>query len=403
MTPVKIASISRVDLKGFEETTPSITDVKHLSSYNWIDSETPTIAIPGCPPLWSPPKGTRKVPKDSGCIYIAQNAARHPESPLEPLFRALYTTHPSFDIGAVDLVTDRNNIRKLLSFINPSLSKNGLEPFTIEVEVTGKTAVFCRAETETVRFLGPRDFVGFGHEFEKAYTRDQVNGSTGHHRIISYFFGGLRLIVRYETDGYIDPLSGSAVVGMDQVDLSSMIQSLSLRPSKCVPCGTSGQSKLLLRHEGRTVAADSILEIKTRVAHKPISVQEVLPQLWVSQTPNLVRAYHKNGVFAPPKVENVVAEIKRWEESHREDLRRLGSLFKKLIDIVKRSGGKAAARYDRQKDRLEVWTAATVKMLPDDLYSKLDYGDAEDAPHERAPAGWGPSETMLKIGHTLQY
>ncbi|KAI3027373.1 hypothetical protein CBS147347_4659 [Aspergillus niger] len=158
MTPVKIASISRVDLKGFEETTPSITDVKHLSSYNWIDSETPTIAIPGCPPLWSPPK------------------ARHPESPLEPLFRALYTTHPSFDIGAVDLVTDRNNIRKLLSFINPSLSKNGLEPFTIEVEVTGKTAVFCRAETETVRFLGPRDFVGFGHEFEKAYTRDQVNG-----------------------------------------------------------------------------------------------------------------------------------------------------------------------------------------------------------------------------------
>ncbi|GKZ98003.1 hypothetical protein AnigIFM59636_001827 [Aspergillus niger] len=153
-----------------------------------------------------------------------------------------------------------------------------------------------------------------------------------------------------------------------------MIQSLSLRPSKCVPCGTSGQSKLLLRHEGRTVAADSILEIKTRVAHKSISVQEVLPQLWASQTPNLVRAYHKKGVFAPPKVEHVVAEIKEWEESHREDLRRLGSLFKKLIDIVKRSGGKAAARYDCQKDRLEVWTAATVKMLPDDLYSKLDYG-----------------------------
>lgn len=115
MTSVKVASISRTDLKGLEETIPTITDVKHLSSYNWIDSVAPTIAIPGCPPLWSPPKGTRKVPKDSGSIYIAQNAARHPESPLEPLFRALYTTHQSFDIGAVDLVTDRNNIRKLLS------------------------------------------------------------------------------------------------------------------------------------------------------------------------------------------------------------------------------------------------------------------------------------------------
>lgn len=138
---------------------------------------TPTIAIPGCPPLLSPQKGSQKVPKDSGFIYIAQNAARHPESPLEPPFRALYMTHPSFDIGAVDLVTDRNNIRKLLSFINPSLSKNGFEPFTIDFEVTSMMAMLCRAETETVRYVGPAEFAGFGHEFEKAYTRDQVSGS----------------------------------------------------------------------------------------------------------------------------------------------------------------------------------------------------------------------------------
>jgi hypothetical protein len=341
MTSVKVASISRTDLEGLEETAPSITDVKHLSSYNWVDSVTPTIAIPGCPPLWSPPKGSQKVPKDSGFIYIAQNAARHPDSPLEPLFRALYTTHLSFDIGAVDLVTDGNNVRKLLSFINPSLSKNGLEPFTIEIEVISMTAMFCRAEAETVRYVGLDEFAGFGHEFEKAYTRDQVSGSTGHHRIITYSFGGLRLIVRYETDGYVDSLSGPSAVGPDQDNLSSMMESLSLRPSNCVPCGASGRSKLLLRDEGLTVPADSILEIKTRVAHKPISIQEVLPQLWVSQAPNLVCAYHKNGVFAAPKVERVVTEIKEWGESHREDLRRLSSLLKKLIGIVKGNGGTA--------------------------------------------------------------
>lgn len=86
-------------------------------------------------------------------------------------------THLSFDIGAVDLVIDRNNICKLLSFINPSLSKNGFEPFTIDFEVTSMMAMFCRAETETVRYVGPAEFAGFGHEFEKAYTRDQVSGS----------------------------------------------------------------------------------------------------------------------------------------------------------------------------------------------------------------------------------
>ncbi|CAK47955.1 hypothetical protein M747DRAFT_317254 [Aspergillus niger ATCC 13496] len=186
MTSIRIASISRMDLEGHEETAPSITDVKHLSSYNWMESVTPTIAIPGCPPLWPPPK--------------VQNAARHPESPLEPLFRVLYTTHPSFDIGAVDLVTIRNNIRVLLSFINPSLSKYRLEPFTIEFEITGKTAVFCRAETETVKNIRLGAVAGFGHEFEKAYTRNQVDRSTGHHRIINYSFDGLRLIVCYETE-----------------------------------------------------------------------------------------------------------------------------------------------------------------------------------------------------------
>ncbi|PYH68102.1 uncharacterized protein BO88DRAFT_464017 [Aspergillus vadensis CBS 113365] len=178
MNSVRIASISRMDLEGHEETAPSITDVKHLLSYNWMESVTPTIAIPGCPLLWPPPK--------------AQNAARHPESPLEPLFRVLYTTHPSFDIGAVDLVTDRNNIRVLLFFINL--------PFTIEFEITGKTAVFSRAETETVKNIRLGAVAGFGHEFEKAYTRDQVDRSTGHHRIINYSFDGLRLIVCYETE-----------------------------------------------------------------------------------------------------------------------------------------------------------------------------------------------------------
>lgn len=139
----------------------------------------------------------------SGLIYVAQNAARHPDSPLEPLFRALYITNSSFDIRSVDIVTDRNNIRKLLSFINPSLSKGGLEPFAISVEIAGNTAISCREEVVTHEIVGPNDFRSFGHEFEKVYTTEQVSDSTGHHRIISYHFYGLKFLVRRETDGYV--------------------------------------------------------------------------------------------------------------------------------------------------------------------------------------------------------
>ena len=143
MASTILAEISCQDL--LDLSTPllaSITDVKHLSSYNWIEAPTPTIAVPGSPPLWSAPRAPRQLKKDSGLIYIAQNAARHPDSPLEPLFRALYIANPLFDIRSIDVVTDRNNIRKLLSFINPSSTRNGLEAFTINVEVTKETAIF---------------------------------------------------------------------------------------------------------------------------------------------------------------------------------------------------------------------------------------------------------------------
>jgi hypothetical protein len=84
-------------------------------------------------------------------VYIAQNAARHPDSPIEPLFRAVYITNPTFDIRPIDVVTDRNNVRKLLSFINPFSLQDGLQTFTIHIEVTKNTAIFCRKETATPR------------------------------------------------------------------------------------------------------------------------------------------------------------------------------------------------------------------------------------------------------------
>ncbi|KAJ5548086.1 geranylgeranyl pyrophosphate synthetase [Penicillium frequentans] len=201
-----LVEISRLGLESSAPVEATITDVEHLASYNWIEASTPTIAVPGSPAYWSAPQGSRSVKKDSGLVYIAQNAARHPDSPLEPLFRSLYIEQPSFDINSIDIVTDRNNIRKLLTFVNPSLNKHGLDPFTIQVDIAAQTAIFCRAETATYEVIGPKEFKGYGHEFEKAYTIDQIKGSTGHHRIVQYKLGGLRFLVRHETDGCVDDL-----------------------------------------------------------------------------------------------------------------------------------------------------------------------------------------------------
>lgn len=387
MASMKLSEITRRDLQELEiPASATITDVKHLSSYNWIEapSNTPTIAVPGIPALWSPPTASQRLKKDSGLIYIAQNAARHPGSPLEPLFRALYITNPSFDIGSIDVVTDRNNIRKLLSFIDPSSTRNGLEAFTMNIEVTKNTALFCRDEAKTTEYIEPHEFRGFGHEFEKAYTVNQVNGSTGHHRIISYRFSDLTFVVRYEADGYIDEImraSPSQARHGTQGDISSILGALSLSPNDKSSGIPLAGSKMKIEKEGKVVPLELILEIKTRVSHRPLEIQEISTQLWVSQTPKLVRAYHQKGTFQRPEVEDVTDIIKGWEERKQDELRILAALIQKIIIAVKEVGGNFTLNYDVDGDKLVINKVERQEMLPKDLYSKwnnVDHSETEN-------------------------
>ncbi|RAH64721.1 geranylgeranyl pyrophosphate synthetase [Aspergillus aculeatinus CBS 121060] len=364
MTSVKVAEISRADLRSTCQEMAWITD---------------TIAVPGSPALWTSPELHTKLHKDYGLIYIAQNAARHPASSLEPLFRAVYLENPSFDIRSIDLVTDQTNIRKLLAFVNPKTSRNDLKPFTLNVErvCNTQTVMFCRSERETYDTILPYQYIGFAKEFAKAFTTEQVTGSTGHYRIISYRFGGLKLMVRHETDGYVgSPLSnGSTGVGDVNVDeVSRPFEYLYygrpyLQLSQAASLAGAGLS---IKREGQVVPIQSTLEVKTRAVSMPIKVEEVIPQLWVSQTPNLVRAYHMGGLFGKPTVEDMTAEIKKWEEAHQHDLERFVCLLQRIISVVEECGGKAVLKYDADRDKLELWEGSTKDMLPADLYDRLN-------------------------------
>jgi hypothetical protein len=347
----------------------SITGFRDLASYNWIESPTPTIAVPGSPAKWSPRIGPTRLQKDTGYFYTAQNVARHPESPLEPLFRAVLLTDPSFDLRSVDVVTDRSNIRKLLSFVDPGTARNGAEAFAFKVEVIGQTALFSREEKEVRQYIAPSEFRGHGHEFEKAYTTRQIQGSTGHHRVVAYRFGGLKFLVRNEVDGYVSP-PGATDAGSI---LANQLSSLSLSRSPPVEPAALHRwpgSKLKVALEGKTVSPEQCLEIKTRVAHKPLQMQDVMPQLWASQTVKLVRAYHTRGLFQPPAVEEVTDDMKRWERDNEGSLKKLAAVITKILEVAKRSDGPIRVEYSVIGNRLVLSKDDSEKMLPDDLYSK---------------------------------
>lgn len=380
------ASTSAVDISRqhlLDLPTPpvaSITQVKHLSSYSWIEASTPTIAVPGSPPLWSPLRTPRQLKKDSGLIYIAQNAARHPDSPLEPLFRALYITNPSFDIRSIDVVTDRNNLRKLLSFVNPASTRDFLQTFTINIEVVKDTVIFSRVETATHEFIKLHQFRGCGHEFKRVYTKTKISGSTGHHRILSYRFGDLNFIIRHEADAYVDAGTEAPNAGM--------LGSLSLSPTSSLSNTTPTGSKLKIEKKGQVIPLGSSLEIKTRVYNRPLRIHEIAPQLWISQTLKLVRAYYKNSSFQNPKVKDVAAQIRKWEEYNQMDLRKLAALVSKIVSVVKGFGGNATVIYNVKKDKLVVERSDGKRFLPKDLYSKWDESDKSEA---------GPMRHMTQV------
>ena len=376
----KISEITRSELIDESSPPAQITNVQHLSSYNWIQSTSPTIAIPGIPSLWSPPATAQRIRKDSGLIYTYHDAAHHGESPLEPLFRSLYAENPSFDISSIDLVTDRNNIRKLLTFIASNLERerrHGAFEIDIEVEPNTGTVLFCRVEAETALFIKKGVFQGYGQEFKRAYTRNEIKKSTGHHRVISYRFGGLNLLLRSEMDGYVEPdlpaQSTSAGGGYGGSDTSDKLaRPPRPRPQNRAPppYPASRDSKLLIRKQGRVVPIASTLKIITGGDNARLN--KVIPRLWMSQTPNLVRAHYKDGVFEKPDVEAVSSAIALWEEENQEALKKLAVLIKKIIAVVKGNGKHFTISYEGGDALVISKVDGESAMLPDDLYSKFE-------------------------------
>ncbi|KAG6171082.1 hypothetical protein E4U51_000276 [Claviceps purpurea] len=358
MAPNAIETIPRSGLKDLTlSDDASITDVESISSYSWIDAPTPTIAVPGSPSLWSPPAVRIQPPKDSGIYNIGENARRIPSSPMAPLFRALFTTNPSFDVRPIDVISDRHNIRKLLSFVDPVSDRDKGESFTIKLELVRNTLLMCRSETNVSHSMGPYSFRGYGHEFEKVCTVKGILSSTSHHRIVSYDFCGLRFMIRHETVAYTgippDP---------DCLSLGKKVSKAKRDPDKVT---------VMLR--GKTVPLVSTLEIKTRSLTRPESFAEVAPKLWVSQTPQFVQAFHLRGQFGTPGVRDVRAGIREWERGNQKNLRTLGALIGKIMTVMKGCGGRAILRYDVSSASLIISRDEEESgMLPADLYSKWD-------------------------------
>ena len=123
-----------------------------------------------------------RLGRDTTLEFVDENTLRSMRSPLISLIASVQYWSPSFDLSKVNIVTDRNNLSKLVGWIT---RRYRLEDFRIDLELSGpNTVLFTRWDKQTHFRIGN----GYGETFKWATTTPTRSRKDrfGHYRIVTY-------------------------------------------------------------------------------------------------------------------------------------------------------------------------------------------------------------------------
>ena len=309
----------------------------------------------GIPPIWIPPRFPPALNPDIGNRYVDQNADRNPGSPLESLISAINNKQPSFDFSTINIITDRSPIRKLFGFVN---GEDGQQKYSRSIEfrfgiqvMDNGTALFTRLEQQTRQGVTTdknRRVQGYRQAFEENYTKiaASARGSTSHHRIVSYRFGGLSFLVRYAVDAYLQDHVGSCQYeGIEENGVDALIEyhkAISLiHPA---PTGNNPfKKRVIVLTGGRELPHSATLELATRKSTTPFDLNDRLPDLWISQTPHFITCRYRvehvkrspKARFDDIKLTDVKSRLGEWEDANAGSLKKLVSVLNQLLTAAR--------------------------------------------------------------------
>lgn len=284
----------------------------------------------GGPPKWTPPSLPITLSPDSGNQFVDQNAFRMPKFPFEPAFRALSIARPEANLDDIDIIVNRNSLRKFLEFAGGRRR----DPWRMDLHLVKDTLFISRKEMNALAMVRGTGNSGYGHNFEKAFTKSGqgLENSSSHHRVIRYRLGSLECAVRFEVDAYYeDPDTSDSTDPthqlLDQIT-ATMAQLKTDEPQS--NASKRGGTRVIMK--GNHVDPSKLAEIKTR---KSVNINEALPQLWFGRTPYLLTGKHDKGVFSSVSCSHVQLQFEDWEKQHQETLRKMVSVLAELRRIMK--------------------------------------------------------------------
>ena len=84
--------------------------------------------------------------------------------------------------------------------------------------------------------------------------------------------------------------------------------------------------------DGRDVFQDSLIEIKTRVKHRRIVMDEIAPHLFFAQVPHLIVAYHLRGNFQTVEKHEVMNNgvLEKFECDNANELKKVVAVLESI-------------------------------------------------------------------------
>lgn len=336
----------------------------------------------GSPPVWAPLSTPRRLESDSGDIYRDQNAARYPKHPYEPAIRAIFAMQPQFPSEKIDVVGCGSTVGNLLRFAR-SMDLS----FRFDVEFIGNSVFFVRKENHPKEII--EGIYGHGHTFPEAYTNweTDVKGSVSHQRIIRYTFGELTYLIRTESDGWLperltseELASAKADVNLttgadDMASLAQAVESVSVSQKTATT-----DDALEIQLGGRKIPQKAVFDLKTRTALRKFNMADIIPRLWLNQTPNFIIGYHKSGLFEDVQVHAVHDKTRDWEESNQRWLNPLSAVVHRIIEIAKsyKGQGLEISRFGTGELLIRKLLDDEWHALPSDLRRKWANGSDKD-------------------------
>ncbi|KAI0693837.1 hypothetical protein C8T65DRAFT_585445 [Cerioporus squamosus] len=390
---VRIVSKPSIDSSTGKPVKPEA--VKYLGSYNWVEEEQPTIIVPGSPPEWRNRAFPYRVPYDTGVRFVDQNGFRMGgASCLLPLFRAVdivseENADTTIDWSAVDIVTDRNGLRKLMRWLQYSGADSAepLKEWRIDLQLGGEKTVLMHRWEKRQREVAAPPKSGCGHNFERESTTPAkgCERSTGHHRIVQYTFCGLKMVVRFEVDACLpqpdatsttrtrrSQPSTTSATSTNVDSLTDIMLNLNVASTTGTSRVPSQASDIAVIRAGTQVPQSSIVELTTR-SEKYIdefSWAEQYPQLLLSYTPHLFLAAHNRGTFER-MIEHKLGsdELRNIENNARiqRSFRQLAAALRAIQELVKDHGQRGRLTLVCQQDgSLKVYQRTSQQgLLPD--------------------------------------